>query len=260
MRRGLIYSFLAAAGFHALLLFGFQASGPVLHSVGSAAGPLEVALVGGGAPGEAGPLPSATEPAPEPSVAPAEKPPEPVAPPAPPQPPQPDAVAVAASTPTPTPTPQPELAPAPVKSQPVAHATPSPQMATKAAAHPGKAKASTAAVSARSGGASAGTGAATGVGGGEGGLGGGAQLRGHPRPEYPPQARRERQEGVALVKVRVGADGLPIEVSLAHSSGFPLLDDAAVRGVRRWTFDPAHSAGVPVASQVEVPVRFNLLP
>lgn len=105
-------------------------------------------------------------------------------------------------------------------------------------------------------------GTAKGTGTGEPGIGVGVQPRflSHPRPEYPPQARRERQEGVSIVKVRVGPDGRPAEVTLAHSSGFPLLDEAAVRGVKRWTFEPARTAGVPVSSQVEVPVRFNLLP
>jgi len=28
--------------------------------------------------------------------------------------------------------------------------------------------------------------------------------------------------------------------------------------VRRWTFEPARAAGVPVASRVQIPVRFNL--
>jgi len=80
----------------------------------------------------------------------------------------------------------------------------------------------------------------------------------NPKPDYPPDARRQRQEGVVLVNVEVGADGRAGDVSVGRSSGFPLLDDAAVRAVRRWLFEPARAGGVPVASRVEVPVRFSL--
>ncbi len=85
-----------------------------------------------------------------------------------------------------------------------------------------------------------------------------ASYRSNPKPDYPAEARRERQEGVVMVSVEVGADGRPGDVSLARSSGFPLLDQAAIQAVRRWTFDPARAAGLAVSSRVSVPVRFSL--
>jgi protein TonB len=45
---------------------------------------------------------------------------------------------------------------------------------------------------------------------------------------------------------------------LKQSSGFPLLDEAAIAAVRRWTFEPARIDGRAVASQVVVPVRFSM--
>jgi len=80
----------------------------------------------------------------------------------------------------------------------------------------------------------------------------------NPKPEYPEIARQLRQQGVSLLGVEVGADGHPNQVSLSKSSGFPLLDHAAIRAVRRWTFRPARAGDVPVSSHVEVPVRFSL--
>lgn len=62
-----------------------------------------------------------------------------------------------------------------------------------------------------------------------------------------------------LLGVKVGADGRVISVSLQRSSGFPLLDQAATSGVKSWTFEPARSAGIAVASRVDVPIRFSLL-
>jgi protein TonB len=67
-----------------------------------------------------------------------------------------------------------------------------------------------------------------------------------------------RQQGVVMVSVEVSADGRASDVSVSRSSGFPQLDEAAERAVRRWIFEPAKSAGLPVASRVEVPVRFSL--
>ena len=80
----------------------------------------------------------------------------------------------------------------------------------------------------------------------------------NPKPEYPAEARSLNQEGVVMVGVVVSAAGDPSEVSVHRSSGHALLDDAAVRAVRRWRFEPARTAGLPVTSHVEVPVRFNL--
>lgn len=84
------------------------------------------------------------------------------------------------------------------------------------------------------------------------------RYRSTPEPAYPAAARREREQGVVLLAVDVGTDGRPTAVAVKRSSGFPRLDAAAVGGVRRWRFDPARTAGVPVASRVEIPIRFSL--
>jgi protein TonB len=80
----------------------------------------------------------------------------------------------------------------------------------------------------------------------------------NPRPDYPEVARRQHQEGLVILSVEVDSDGRPSEVSVAHGSGFPLLDQAAVQAVRSWRFEPARAGGIPVSSRVDVPVRFRL--
>ena len=87
-----------------------------------------------------------------------------------------------------------------------------------------------------------------------------AQPRYHtnPRPDYPLPSLRRREEGIVLLNVQVQADGTPAAISLNRSCGHPLLDRAALDAVRRWTFEPARAAGVPVASLVVIPVRFSL--
>jgi periplasmic protein TonB len=79
-----------------------------------------------------------------------------------------------------------------------------------------------------------------------------------PAPEYPLSARRLRQEGVVLLAVDVSAGGRPTRVAVKRTSGVPSLDRAAVRAVRHWSFEPARTAGVPVDSRVEIPIRFRL--
>jgi protein TonB len=86
----------------------------------------------------------------------------------------------------------------------------------------------------------------------------GAHYLSNPKPEYPEKARALHQQGVVLLGVEVGADGRPSEVTITRSSGFPELDQAAVRAVRRWTFEPARAGGLPVSSRVVVPVHFSL--
>jgi periplasmic protein TonB len=96
------------------------------------------------------------------------------------------------------------------------------------------------------------------------GVGTGAVLTAKPRyrtnpiPEYPIASRRRREEGVVLLNVAVDVSGTPTTISLNHSSGYPLLDRAALDAVRRWTFEPARSGGVAMFSLVVVPVRFSL--
>ena len=80
----------------------------------------------------------------------------------------------------------------------------------------------------------------------------------NPEPRYPTAARRRHQEGTVLLKVKVTAAGQTAAVTVEHSSGFPLLDDAAVRAVHDWQFQPAQVGDQPVNSDIEVPIRFKL--
>lgn len=81
---------------------------------------------------------------------------------------------------------------------------------------------------------------------------------GNAPPRYPAAARRRGQEGRVVLLVEVGADGGAGGVAVDRSSGFSLLDAAAVAAVRRWRFTPALSDGVPVAGRIAVPVIFAL--
>lgn len=77
-------------------------------------------------------------------------------------------------------------------------------------------------------------------------------------PIYPETARRAGWEGRVTVRVEVSADGLPISVALEKSSGYGVLDQAALRAVKGWRFQPRTIGGVAMAGMVDVPVNFTL--
>ena len=84
------------------------------------------------------------------------------------------------------------------------------------------------------------------------------RYRSNPPPEYPVEARRLHQEGVVILGVEVSADGRPSNVRIKHGSGVRVLDQAALEAVQKWTFEPARIGGLPIASTVDIPLRFTL--
>jgi protein TonB len=80
----------------------------------------------------------------------------------------------------------------------------------------------------------------------------------NPEPPYPPAALRRHQEGLVLLTVNVSAQGRVSRLEIKKSSGHPLLDAAAQKAVRDWQFEPARLGPRAVASEIEVPVRFEL--
>jgi len=82
--------------------------------------------------------------------------------------------------------------------------------------------------------------------------------RRNPPPRYPALARRRRYTGTVILKVLVDAKGRASKVKVASSSGYSLLDEAALKAVRRWQFAPGTEGGRPTAMRVKVPIRFCL--
>jgi len=80
-----------------------------------------------------------------------------------------------------------------------------------------------------------------------------------PEPPYPPAAERKGIKGKVILRIRVGANGSPLEVKLISSSGNQMLDRAAIYTViNSWRFKPATRDGVSIESWVEVPITFEL--
>ncbi len=71
---------------------------------------------------------------------------------------------------------------------------------------------------------------------------------------YPPRARRMRWEGRVVLAFVLLADGRIRDLRVALTSGFPLLDEAALVAVEKAVPFPPPG----VAVRVEIPVAFRL--
>jgi TonB family protein len=77
-------------------------------------------------------------------------------------------------------------------------------------------------------------------------------------PQYPLIARRRGYQGRVLLEVLVRKNGRAGSIRLARSSGYEVLDRAAIKGVRNWLFHPAKRGDELVEMWVEIPIRFQL--
>ncbi len=78
------------------------------------------------------------------------------------------------------------------------------------------------------------------------------------QPIYPPRSVRLGQEGTVEVEVEVLANGRIGDVRLRTSSGFRLLDEAAIKAARKGRYKPALRDNHAVRSVVIVPFEFHL--
>lgn len=80
----------------------------------------------------------------------------------------------------------------------------------------------------------------------------------HPAPAYPRLARKRRYEGTVILEVLVNQEGRVSELSVFKSSGFAVLDRAALKAVKKWRFEPGRKGVEKAAQWVNIPVRFKL--
>lgn len=80
-----------------------------------------------------------------------------------------------------------------------------------------------------------------------------------PNPDHPQRATREAREGKVVLRVLVDQEGKPKSVEVYRSSGFAILDQAAVDNVkRRCRFHPARDGEKRVEHWTRVPVEFGV--
>lgn len=79
-----------------------------------------------------------------------------------------------------------------------------------------------------------------------------------PPIEVPMVSRRLGEQGTVQLRVLVGPDGLPRQVTVQRSSGFARLDDQAVWAMKRARFKPQMENGVAIEWVVIAPLQYEL--
>ena len=80
----------------------------------------------------------------------------------------------------------------------------------------------------------------------------------NPTATYPPVSKRLGEQGKVLVRVLIGADGLPQKAEIKSSSGYERLDKSAFDYVMKCRYVPGKVGGVPQAMWYDAPVVFLL--
>jgi TonB family protein len=78
----------------------------------------------------------------------------------------------------------------------------------------------------------------------------------HVSPVYPPEAREAGIQGVVILEIVIGPDGLVKKAEVVKS--VPELDAAAVEAVLQWEFEPTHVNGKAVSVRMTITVNFTL--
>jgi TonB family protein len=78
----------------------------------------------------------------------------------------------------------------------------------------------------------------------------------HPSPLYPPDLKKRRVKGSAVISVRITNRGYVIEASVKSATDLA-FGQAALVAVRQWQFLPPIKDGVPMAAKADIPFNFN---
>jgi len=78
-----------------------------------------------------------------------------------------------------------------------------------------------------------------------------------PRPEYPPDLRKAKVSGHAVVRIRIDPWG-KVQEPVVVSASAPEFGGAALDAIRQWRFLPRISNGVPTSARADFPFDFAL--
>jgi TonB family protein len=78
-------------------------------------------------------------------------------------------------------------------------------------------------------------------------------------PEFTHEARQAGYQGIVLLEFVVTMDGMPSEIRVLSPLGFG-LDEAAIRTLEKWRFQPGIKDGKAVAVRATLEVNFRLAP
>jgi periplasmic protein TonB len=78
-------------------------------------------------------------------------------------------------------------------------------------------------------------------------------------PVYSAASQRAHEQGTVTIRVQVDAHGIPSQIRLVGSSGFPRLDQSALEAVKRYRYTPPAREALAAQSWATARVEFDLL-
>jgi protein TonB len=75
---------------------------------------------------------------------------------------------------------------------------------------------------------------------------------------YPPEAARRHQQGTVILMLYINGNGTLDKIEIVKSSGFPLLDAAAIKEMKQSRFEPAMDGAIPIRSRAQASVTYRL--
>lgn len=79
-----------------------------------------------------------------------------------------------------------------------------------------------------------------------------------PQPVYPQESRVRGEQGVVHLRVLINTQGEAEAVGVTQSSGFPLMDEAALAALAKAKFKPIVENSIPVKSYAAARITFHL--
>jgi protein TonB len=79
----------------------------------------------------------------------------------------------------------------------------------------------------------------------------------HVEPDFSEEAQKSKIQGVVILSVVVGTDGMPHDITVVQGLGHG-LDEKAVAAVKQWRFEPGKKDGKAVQATVRMEVTFHL--
>lgn len=76
--------------------------------------------------------------------------------------------------------------------------------------------------------------------------------------DYPPEAKSKGIQGYVVVRIQVGSSGGVEDVKISESQPSGFFDQAVLRSVRNWKFEPGVVSGKVAAAWITQKVRFEL--
>lgn len=77
-------------------------------------------------------------------------------------------------------------------------------------------------------------------------------------PEFSEEARKAKYQGIVVLTIEIGTDGLAHSFHILRGLGMG-LDEKAIEAVAQWKFRPALRNGKPVSAPATIEVNFRLL-